>query len=208
VPRLQQPGHSCTATFSIVEKRADYHKTQVAEAVARAKAEIAARAWSPTVTENYYANGLGHCASSLMPSRSQREAEQFFDITPSRNAAREWRTPTRSKAEIQFHRRQRDTSEAQLGLDKPASALRPSLCGFSPDLRGRRPRYSPSAARFREFRRCRRERIIVRTSAGRPGPVEQQRWKSDRPAPALLSSATYRSLFSSMQLSCQSQTRG
>jgi signal transduction histidine kinase len=61
-------------------KRADYRKTQVAEAVARAKAEIAARGLVATVTENYYGM-VSAMRKFANAQQSQREAEQFLDIT-------------------------------------------------------------------------------------------------------------------------------
>jgi outer membrane protein TolC len=103
-------------------KRADYRKTQVAEAVARAKAEIAARGLVATVTENYYA--MVSATRKLANARqSQLEAEHFLDITRKQERGGEVAHSDAVKAEIQFVGRQRDTEESQLGLDKARIGL-------------------------------------------------------------------------------------
>jgi outer membrane protein TolC len=55
--------------------------------------------------------------------QSQREAEQFFDITRKQERGGEVAHSDSVKAEIQFIGRQRDTAEAQLGLDKARIGL-------------------------------------------------------------------------------------
>ena len=68
-------------------KLADYRKTQFAEAVARAKADVAARGLVATVVQNYY--GMVSAARKLANAElSQREAEQFLDITQKQEARR------------------------------------------------------------------------------------------------------------------------
>jgi len=105
-----------------LEKRADYRKTQVAEAVARAKAEIAARGLVATVTENYYAM-VSAMRKFANAQQSQREAEQFLDITRKQERGGEVAHSDSVKAEIQFVGRQRETEEAQLAFDKARIGL-------------------------------------------------------------------------------------
>jgi outer membrane protein TolC len=103
-------------------KRADYRKTQVAEAVARAKAEIAARGLVATVTESYYAM-VSATRKYSNAQQSQLEAEHFLDITRKQERGGEVAHSDAVKAEIQFVGRQRDTEESQLGLDKARIGL-------------------------------------------------------------------------------------
>jgi len=98
-------------------KLADYHKTQLAEAVARAKTEIAARGLIATVVDNYYS--MVTAARKLANAQqSQREAEQFFDITQKLERGGEAAHYDTVKAETQLVQRRREVQEAQLGLDK------------------------------------------------------------------------------------------
>ena len=61
-------------------KLADYRRLQFAEAVARARADLTARGLLVTVVQNYY--GMVLAARRIVNAeRSQREAEQFLDIT-------------------------------------------------------------------------------------------------------------------------------
>jgi outer membrane protein TolC len=105
-----------------LSKRADYRKMQLAEAVARARAEIAARGLVATVTENYYGM-VSAMRRHANAEQSQREAGQFLDITRKQERGGEVAHSDAVKAEIQFVGRQRDTQEAQLGLDKARIGL-------------------------------------------------------------------------------------
>jgi outer membrane protein TolC len=103
-------------------KRADYRKTQLAEAVARAKAEIAARGLVATVTESYYGM-VSAMRKYANAQQSQREAEQFLDITRKQERGGEVAHSDSIKAEIEVLDRQRDTQERQLALDKARIGL-------------------------------------------------------------------------------------
>jgi outer membrane protein TolC len=105
-----------------LSKRADYRKAQVAEAVARAKAEIAARGLVATVTEGYYGM-VSAMRKYTNAQQSQREAEQFLDITRKQERGGEVAHSDSVKAEIEVLGRQRDTQEAQLALDKARIGL-------------------------------------------------------------------------------------
>lgn len=98
-------------------KIADYHKTQVAETVARAKADIAARGLVATVVEDYY--GMVSANRKLANARqSQNEAQQFFDITQKQERGGEVAHSDTVLAQVLLVQRQRDTQDAQLALDK------------------------------------------------------------------------------------------
>ena len=98
-------------------KLADYRKTQLAEAVAKAKAEIAARGLVAVVVQNYY--GMVSAARRVENARqSLKEAADFLDITQKQERGGEAAHSDTVKAQIQSAQRQRDTEEAQLGLDK------------------------------------------------------------------------------------------
>lgn len=98
-------------------KLADYRRTQFAAAVARARADIAARGLVATVVENYY--GMAIAARKLANAeQSQREAEQFLDITQKQEAGGEVAHADTVKAQLQVIQRRRDTQEARLALDK------------------------------------------------------------------------------------------
>jgi outer membrane protein TolC len=98
-------------------KIADYRKTQVAEAVSRAKAEIASRGLTAVVVQNYY----GMVSSTRKLANAQQnlaEAREFLDITQKRERGGEAARSDVVKAQIQVEQRQRDSQEAQLGMDK------------------------------------------------------------------------------------------
>ena len=166
-----------------LEKRADYRKTQVAEAVARAKAEIAARGLVATVTENYYAM-VSAMRKFANAQQSQREAEQFLDITRKQERGGEVAHSDSVKAEIQFVQRQRETEEAQLALDKARIGLAVLLF---PDFRQDftvvddldTPR--PAARLQRRFRRWPARKVPI-SAPPRP-PWSSSGGKSNRPAP-------------------------
>lgn len=99
------------------QKLADWRKSQVAEAVAKAKTEIALRGLVATVVSNYYAMASGE-RRLANAQQSQKEAAQFLDITQKQERGGEVAHSDVVKAEIQFVQRQRDSQEAQLALDK------------------------------------------------------------------------------------------
>jgi outer membrane protein len=98
-------------------KLADYRKTQYAEAVARAKADVAARGLVATVVQNYY--GMVSAARKLNNAQvSQKEAERFLDITQKQEKGGEVAHSDTVKAELQVVQRRRDSQEAGLAADK------------------------------------------------------------------------------------------
>jgi outer membrane protein TolC len=99
------------------EKMAIYHKTQVAEAVARAQVEIAARGLTSTVVGNYYSMvSAGRRLENAQQSLS--EARRFLDISQKQERGGEAAHADVVKAQIEAARREREAGEAQLSLDK------------------------------------------------------------------------------------------
>ncbi len=103
-------------------KLADYRRTIAAEAMARAKAEVAARGLVMTVVQNYY--GLAAAQRKLQyAQQSLREAQQFFDITQKQEQGGESAHSDVVKAQIQLEQRQRDAQEAGLTVEKSRVGL-------------------------------------------------------------------------------------
>jgi len=103
-------------------KRADYKRTIAAEAMARAKAEVAARGLVVTVVQSYY--GLAAAERKVQfAQQSLREAQQFFDITQKQEQGGEAAHSDVVKAQIQLEQRQRDAQEADLGVEKSRVGL-------------------------------------------------------------------------------------
>lgn len=95
----------------------DYRKAKALQAVARAKAEIAARGLVLTVVQNYY----GFIAAQRKFASVQlaaREAENFLNLSRKLENGGEVAHADVIKAQIQFNDRQRDLREAQLAMDK------------------------------------------------------------------------------------------
>ena len=98
-------------------KRADYQVAIAAEAVARAKIEIAGRGLNATVVQNYY--GMVVAQRRLANARTALgEARGFFDITQKQEQGGEVAHSDVVKAMIQVDQRERDLQDSQLNLDK------------------------------------------------------------------------------------------
>jgi outer membrane protein TolC len=96
---------------------ADYRSASAAEAVARARAEIAARGLVVTVVQNYY----GFVVAQRKYSTAQRaatEAQRFFDISQKLERGGEVAHSDVVKAEIQTRQQQRDLQEAELEMNR------------------------------------------------------------------------------------------
>ena len=99
------------------DKLAEYRKAQVAEALAHAEAEIAARGLAATVVADFY--GMASAGRKLAtPSKACAEAQRFLDITQKQEKGGEAAHADVVKAQIQVEQRQREAQEAQLALDK------------------------------------------------------------------------------------------
>lgn len=98
-------------------KRAEFQRATVAEAVARAKADIAGRGLIATVVQNYY--GLVSAQRKYANAQqSLREAVQFNDITQKQEQGGEVAHSDVVKAQIQLAQRQRESQEAQVAIEK------------------------------------------------------------------------------------------
>jgi outer membrane protein TolC len=107
--------------FSLT-KWADYRRTIAAEAVAKAKADVAARGLVATTVQNFYAlviaqRKLGNAQQTL------EEARRFLDITQKQERGGEAAHADVVKAELQVRQHERDVMDAQLVIDKARVAL-------------------------------------------------------------------------------------
>ena len=103
-------------------KRADYHRAVAAEAVAKAKADLAARGIIIAVAQNYY--GMAAGARKLANARTGlAEAQTFLAITTKLEAGGEAAHVDVVKAQIQVEQRARDVQDAALAADKARIAL-------------------------------------------------------------------------------------
>jgi len=96
---------------------AEYRRTLAAEAVARARAEIAARGLVVTVVQAYYGFAVGQ-QKYATAQRAQAEAQHFFDISQKLERGGEVAHSDVVKAEIQLQQQTRDLQEAQLEMDR------------------------------------------------------------------------------------------
>jgi outer membrane protein TolC len=103
-------------------KRADYHRALAAEAVARARAEVAARGLYATVAQFYYAMAVAD-RKIANAQRALGEAQDFLNITQKLEQGGEAAHSDMVKAEIQLEQRQRDLQDAKLAADKARVAF-------------------------------------------------------------------------------------
>jgi outer membrane protein TolC len=103
-------------------RHGEVNRALAAEAVARAKIEVAARGLNSTVIQNYYAivSAQRKFANSQI---SVREAQRFLDITQKQEKGGEVAHADVVKAQIDLQQRQRDSKEAQLAIEKAKIAL-------------------------------------------------------------------------------------
>jgi outer membrane protein TolC len=103
-------------------KWSEYRSAAAAEAVARAKADVAARGLVSTIVTNYYT--LVAAERKLASAQlSLREVQQFLDITQKQEAGGEVAHSDVVKAQIQVNQRLRDEQEAELAVLKSRLAL-------------------------------------------------------------------------------------
>jgi len=96
---------------------ADYRRARALDAVAQAKAEIAARGLVVTVVQAYY----GLISAQRKYANAQQaagEAERYLSITRKLENGGEVAHADVIKAQLQFQDRQRDLREAQLAMEK------------------------------------------------------------------------------------------
>jgi outer membrane protein TolC len=101
---------------------ASYRVAAAAEAVARAKADVASRGLVATIVQNFYTLvAAAHKASNA--SESLKEAQAFLQITQEQESAGEAAHADVVKAQIQVAQRQRDAQEAELAALKSRLGL-------------------------------------------------------------------------------------
>jgi outer membrane protein len=98
-------------------KRAEYRRSMAAEAVARAKADLAARGLASTVTQDFY--GMAVAQRKVVNAQaSLREARDFQDLSEKQERGGEAARVDVVKARLQVQQRERDLQDAQVTLDK------------------------------------------------------------------------------------------
>jgi outer membrane protein TolC len=103
-------------------RRGELNRALAAEAVARAKVDVAARGLTQTVVQDYYAIAVAQ-RKYANGQTSVREAQHFFDITQQLEKGGEAAHSDVIRAQIDLQQRQRDLQEAQLTIDKAKIAL-------------------------------------------------------------------------------------
>jgi outer membrane protein TolC len=112
-------------------KWADYRSAAAGEAVARAKADVAARGLVATIVQDYYTL-VAAVRKAASAQQGLTEARQFLDITVRQERGGEVAHSDVVKAQIQVAQRQRDAQDAELAATKSRLAL--SVLVF-PDFR-------------------------------------------------------------------------
>jgi outer membrane protein TolC len=116
-PRVWTEQLNAHADVYSPEKRAEYRRTIAAEAVAKAKADIAIRGLVATVTQNYY--GMAVAQRKIANAEvSLREARDFQDLTEKQERGGEAAKVDVVKAKLQVMQRERDLQDAQVTLEK------------------------------------------------------------------------------------------
>src|SRR5881409_1605643 len=100
-----------------LENLADYRRTRAAEAVARARAEIATRGLVVTVVRAYFRFILGQPKYASV-QRAAGEAQHFLDISQKLEHGGEVAHSDVVKAQIQAQTQQRDLQEAELEMNR------------------------------------------------------------------------------------------
>jgi len=96
---------------------ADYRRTGAAEAVARARFEIAARGLVVTVVQAYY-GFVARQQKYATAQRAEAEAQRFFDISQKLERGGEVAHSDVVKAEIQLQQQKRELQEAELEMNR------------------------------------------------------------------------------------------
>jgi outer membrane protein TolC len=105
-----------------VAKRADYQRAIAAEAVTRARQDIADRGLVSTVVQSYYAL-VSAQRHEVNARRSMDEAQRFLDISEKLERGGEVAHADVIKAQLQFQQRQRDLMDAETTVQKARIAL-------------------------------------------------------------------------------------
>ena len=103
-------------------RRGEIRRAMAAEAVARAKVEVAIRGLNFTVVQDYYAIVAAE-RKARNSQTSVQEAQRFFEITQKQEKGGEVAHADVIKSQIDLQQRQRDALEAQLAIEKAKIAL-------------------------------------------------------------------------------------
>ena len=103
-------------------RRAEIRRALAAEAVARARIEVAQRGLNATVVQDYYAI-VSAQRKFVNAQTALREADVFLDITQKQEKGGEAAHSDVIKAQITQQQRQRDLQDAQLATEKAKIAL-------------------------------------------------------------------------------------
>lgn len=103
-------------------RRGEIRLAAAAEAVARAKADVAARGLNATVIQDYYTIASAHRKFDNAQT-SLSEARRFLDITQKQERGGEAAHADVIKAQLQVEQRRRDVQDAELAVDKAKLAL-------------------------------------------------------------------------------------
>ena len=103
-------------------RRGEIRLAAAAEAVARAKVDVAARGLKATVIQNYYSIAAA-VRKVRNAQRSLDEAQQFLDITGKQERAGEAAHSDVIKAQLQVQQRKRDIQDSELAVQKAKIAL-------------------------------------------------------------------------------------
>ncbi len=101
---------------------ADLRRAAALEAVARAKADIAARGLVVTVVQNYYGLVVAE-RKYATAQKAADEAQRFLNISQDLERGGEVAHSDVIKAQLQYNQRQRDLQEAQLAMSKARLVL-------------------------------------------------------------------------------------
>ena len=105
-----------------IVRHGEVSRALAAEAVARAKVDIAARGLNQTVIQDYFSIVAAQ-RKTANAQRSVQEAERFLDITQKQERGGEAAHADVVKAQIDLQQRRRDLAETQIGIEKAKIAL-------------------------------------------------------------------------------------
>jgi outer membrane protein TolC len=121
-PRVYNAWLTAHGDLFAPQRLADYRVAAAAEAVARAKADLATRGLVSTIVQNYYAL-VAAIRKAASAQQSLMEAQQFLDITQRQERGGEVARADVVKAQIQTAQRQRELQEAELTVIKSRLGL-------------------------------------------------------------------------------------
>jgi outer membrane protein TolC len=105
-----------------VYRRADVRRAKAAEAAALAKRTVAVRGLRTTVVQDFYAVAVAQ-RKAISASVALQDAEHFLDITQKQEKGGEAAHADVIKAQLQRDQRQRDSSDAQVAVEKAKVTL-------------------------------------------------------------------------------------